>query len=238
MACGFNVSKAERAQRILSRRVTLRDDYPPLHKVAGLDVAYAKRGEDIIGIGVAVLLEYPSMKVRSCTVYLDKVCVPYIPGFLAFREMAVLGPAIAKLEKPDLVVVDGHGIAHPRRFGIASHVGVVTGLPSIGVAKRRLTGVEVEDHGKIYIVHGGEKVGVVIRRGRSRIYVSPGHRVSVDGAARLIESMTLGARRLPEPTRVADSISKIVRRAVSAGGVERAFEAASICRVYLSRSLQ
>ena len=237
MGCTFNLARAERAQRILSRRVVLRDDYPPLRRVAGLDVAYVRRGEWDLGIGVAVLLDYPSLRLRDCVAYLDRVCVPYVPGFLAFREMAVLGPALARLARPDILLVDGHGVAHPRRFGIASHVGVATGLPSIGVAKRRLVGSEVEEGGRVYIVHGGEKLGVVIARGRGKIYVSPGHRVSVEGAARLVEAMLVRGRKLPEPTRVADAISKSLRRRIAEEGPEAA-AGTSGCRVYLSRSLQ
>jgi len=238
LKCGFDVGRAERAQRILARRVVLSDDYPPLRRVAGLDVAYIRRGDTDIGVGVAVLLDYPSLRLRECSVYIAEVCVPYVPGFLAFRELAVLAPALARIGKPDLLVVDGHGVAHPRRFGIASHVGVVTGLPSIGVAKRRLAGREVEEAGKTYIVHRGERVGVVLRRGRSKIYVSPGHRVTVDTAARLAESMMVSSRKLPEPTRVADEVSKRVKQLVASQGPREAASAAQPCKVYLSRSLQ
>lgn len=216
--CSFNTARAERAQRLLARRVMLRDEFPPLKRVAGLDVSYLRTGDGEVGVGVAVLLDYPSLRPRECVVYVDRVCVPYIPGFLAFREMAVAAPALARLSGFDLVIVDGHGIAHPRRFGIASHVGVVFGKPSIGVAKRRLAGLEADDGGKTYIILGGEKVGVVIRRGRSRLYVSPGNKVSVDTAGRLVESMLKAGRRLPEPTRVADEVSKAVKHSLRGEG--------------------
>lgn len=225
-ACPFNSARAELAQRLLARRVVLRDEFPPLRRVAGLDVSYLRTVDGEVGVGVAVLLDYPSLRLKECVVYIDKVCVPYIPGFLAFREMAVAAPALARLSSFDLVIVDGHGIAHPRRFGIASHVGVVFGKPSIGVAKRRLAGIEVEDGGKTYIILDGEKVGVVIRRGRSHLYVSPGNKVSVDTAGRLVESMLKAGRRLPEPTRIADEVSKAIKRALKGGG-----EAPSWCRV-------
>ncbi len=207
----FSPSKAIRAQRFIARSVVLRDEYPPLRVVAGLDVAYKRLGGLPVGIGVAVALRYPSMKPLECIAYLGIVCIPYIPGLLAFREMAVLAPALAKLRrfiKPDLLVLDGHGIAHPRRAGIASHVGVAFNMASIGVAKKRLFGREESEGGREYLVdEEGRRIAVIIRRGKSRIYVSPGHKVSLESSAKLVRSMLVRSK-LPEPTRIADHISK------------------------------
>jgi len=129
--------------------------------------------------------------------------------------MAVLGPAmqwIMREHQPDLVVVDGHGVAHPRRAGIATHVGVVFDVPSIGVAKKRLYGKETKIGGKLYLVDkDGAPIAGIIERGRSRVYVSPGHRISVDTSLRLVKTM-LRRGRLPEPTRVADRLTKELRK--------------------------
>ncbi len=212
----FSPERAVRAQRILSSRVRVEDDFPPIRLVAGLDVAYSKIDNVTVGVGVAVLLSYPSLKLVDCVAYRAPVCVPYIPGLLAFREARVLVPALSRLIHrggADLVVVDGHGLAHPRRLGIASHIGVVFDIPSIGVAKKRLYGKTLNINGVDYLVdEHGRKLGIVLkyRRGSS-IYVSPGHRVSVDTAARLIERMILPGRKLPEPTRLADRYTKILR---------------------------
>ncbi len=177
-----------------------------------------------LGIGVAAILSYPSLNVEACYIYTRAVCIPYIPGLLAFREMAVLGPIIARLGgQVDLYVVDGHGIAHPRRFGIASHVGVVSDTPSIGVAKKRLYGKEIaEGPLRLLIGDNGEKIAAIIESGRGKeIYVSPGHRISLDSAVRLVRSMLKPGHRLPEPTRVADAISKRMRREVKRMGAAR-----------------
>jgi deoxyribonuclease V len=190
------------------------DDYGPIRRVAGLDVAYIRRGEYSLGVGVAAVLHYPSLRLEDCVIYVGPVCVPYIPGLLAFREMAVLGPILAKLGKLiDLYVADGHGIAHPRRFGIASHVGVVTDTPSIGVAKKRLYGREVrEGTRRVLVSDNGERIAAIIESGRGKaIYVSPGHRISLESAVNLVKKMMRPGGRLPEPTRIADSISKRVR---------------------------
>ncbi len=202
----------------------VRDDYGPIHRVAGLDVAYTKVEGYDLGIGVAAVLSYPSLAEEACYAYTRIVCIPYIPGLLAFREMAVLGPIIARLRNHiDLYVVDGHGIAHPRRFGIASHVGVVSNTPSIGVAKKRLYGKEIaEGPLRLLVGDNGEKIAAVIESGRGKeIYVSPGHRISLDSAVRLVKSMLKPGSRLPEPTRIADAISKRIRREVKRTGVAR-----------------
>jgi len=213
----FSPEKAAAAQLKLRQKVVLEDNYPPLRRIAGLDVAYMKVGGVEYGVGVAVALSYPSLNVEACVAYVTRVCVPYIPGLLAYREMVVLAPALLRLSRKtpiDLVVVDGHGIAHPRGLGIASHVGVTFNMPSIGVAKRRLYGREVEEQGKRLVIDDeGRPIAVIVESGRgSRIYVSPGHRVSVFTAGRIVRSMLRKGRRLPEPTRIADSITKSLRR--------------------------
>jgi len=213
----FSPERASRAQLRLRERVILNDDYPPLRHVAGLDVAYTRIGGLEYGIGVAVALSYPSLQVEGCIAYVTRVCVPYIPGLLAFREMVVLAPALLRLLRKtpiDLVLVDGHGIAHPRGLGIASHVGVVFDMPAIGVAKKRLYGKEVSVNSKrLLVAEDGSPIAVILESGRSsKIYVSPGHRVSVNSAARIVRAMLRKGRKLPEPTRIADTITKRLRR--------------------------
>ncbi len=224
----FSPQIAMEAQRLLTSKLVLEDRYGPIRYVAGLDVAYVKRGEETVGAGVAVLLSYPSLEVEDCVAYVARVCIPYIPGLLAFREMNVLAPAVLKLEsknKVDLYVVDGHGIAHPRRFGIASHVGVVMDKPSIGVAKKRLYGrEEVWKGSRVLLDEDGRILALILKSGRgSKIYVSPGHRITPFSAARLVSSMLRRGHRLPEPTRVADRISKSIRTRLKAGDMGSGF---------------
>ncbi len=182
--------------------------------VAGLDAAYKKLGSTEIGVGVAIALEWGSWRLLGCKVAATEVCVPYIPGLLAFRETLVMAPALSSLIRTvggvDLIVVDGHGLAHPRRLGIASHIGVAFDIPSIGVAKKKLVGEEIEEEGEVFIVHKGVKVGVVVRsKCGKKLYVSPGHRVGLLEAAQLVREMLLDG--LPKPTLEADRVSKAVR---------------------------
>ncbi len=214
----FDVKKAIKAQKHLSRRIILEDSFSQVRFVAGLDVSYPSWRYSTWGIGVAVALSFPRMEKVSCIAAVNRVCVPYIPGLLAFREMAVLAPAFNKLLKEvsvDLVIVDGHGIAHPRKAGIATHVGVVFDIPSIGVAKKRLTGQYVEVYGEEFLEDdNGNKIAAVLGKGSKRIFVSPGHKVSLSTSAKLVQLMRKRGK-LPEPTRIADQITKELRRRIT-----------------------
>lgn len=203
----FSPGRAMRAQRLLSTMVSTEDRPLNISRVVGVDVAYKRLSTGELGIGVAVVFGYPRLNVEECIAYIAPVCIPYIPGLLAFREMAVLGPALSRVlrGRGNLLVVDGHGISHPRRLGIASHLGVVFNTPSIGVAKKRLYGrVEVRDGRKVLVDDGGEVIAVMV----GRVYVSPGTLISPWRAAELIESFIRKGYKLPEPIRVADSVSK------------------------------
>ena len=239
MSCAytFKIKAAEKAQKLLSRRIVLKPLESEPNTIAGLDASYTIISGVEIGIGVAILVErFKGLRVSDCSVYLGKVCVPYIPGFLAFRELAVMVPAFNALRgDAELIIVDGHGISHPRRFGIASHIGVIYNLPSIGVAKRKLTGHEVEREGRTYIVLGGETVGVVIRKGSAKLYVSPGHLIDLQTAAAIIESITL--RKLPEPTYRADEVSRMVKAALRKSTILTPPSYLRTCIVKVSKNL-
>ncbi len=211
----FNPSKASRAQELLSKLVKVEDDYGVIERVGGLDVSYFKDGS--LGLGVLVVLKYPELSAVKCFYAVKRACIPYIPGLLAFREMEILTPLLSKAladERVDLLVVDGHGIAHPRKAGIASHIGLAFNKPSIGVAKRILAGKEEPVGARRLIIYKGEIVGGVLEAGDWKIYVSPGHRISVETALKLVATMIKKNEKMPEPTRLADSISRKLRDTV------------------------
>jgi len=206
-----DVAKARRLQTELAARVKLEDDYPPLHRVAGVDVGFEEAGT--VTRAAAVLLDAATLAPLAEVVARQPTRMPYIPGLLSFRELPAVLQALSELpETPDLVFVDGQGIAHPRRLGIAAHLGVVTDLPTIGVAKSILVGVheEVGPHrgDRQPLEHKGEIIGCVLRsKDRIRpLIVSPGHRVSMATAPELV--LAFGTKyRLPEPTRLADRLA-------------------------------
>lgn len=189
------------------------DRFDALVTVAGIDVAYGRRGGP--ARAAVVVLDRMTLALREQATVTVPVAFPYIPGLLSFREMPPALEALARLRRqPDLLVVDGHGLAHPRRFGIACHLGVHLNCPSIGVAKSRLVGTHDEPGprrgDRVPLVDGaGATIGCVLRT-RDRVtpvFVSIGHRVCLETAVALVLAMTT-RYRLPEPTRLADRLSR------------------------------
>lgn len=202
----FSLERARRIQMELSKRVIRHDQMnTPIRYVAGVDIAYAGG----YSIGAVAVLSYEGLRPIEVKLSAVKTVFPYIPTLLSFREMAPASSAIKRLKvKPDIFLVDGQGIAHPYRLGFASHLGVALDAPTIGVAKRILCGAMMEPLGGDGlwrpIVHEGEVVGgaVYTKRGAKPIYVSIGHRVSLDTAIRIVLACTRD-HRIPEPLRIA-----------------------------------
>jgi deoxyribonuclease V len=182
--------------------------------VVGVDVAYDDE-RDVV-VAAAVALDAETLAVVARTTAVGRVSFPYVPGLLAFRELPTVLAALDRLATPpDLVVCDGYGLAHPRRFGLASHLGVLTGLPVIGVAKNPFTfHYEPPDPRRgatSPLLDGDEEVGRALRTQNSvkPVFVSVGHRVSLDNAC--AHTLRLTPRyRLPETTRAADSLCRQV----------------------------
>ena len=208
-----DVAALRAVQADLAQRVVLRDDFArPLRPIAGFDVGFEDDGATTRA--AAVLLDADTLEVIDQQVARLPTRMPYIPGFLSFRELPALLEALAMLQAaPDLAFIDGHGIAHPRRLGIAAHFGVDTGLPSIGVAKKILTGEARmalhEMRGAFTPLRSGkEQIGWLLRSkpGCLPLIVSPGHRVAMPSAPELVMRY-VGKYRLPEPTRLADRLA-------------------------------
>ena len=200
-------------QSELARQVVLRDGYAkPLRTIAGFDVGFEDDGATTRA--ATVLLDADTLAVLDQQVARLPTRMPYIPGLLSFRELPALLAALELLPTaPDLAFVDGHGIAHPSRLGIAAHFGVATGLPSIGVAKKILVGEARlalhEMRGAFTpLRHGPEQIGWLLRSkpGCLPLVVSPGHKVAMASAAELVMRF-VGRYRLPEPTRLADRLA-------------------------------
>ncbi len=206
-----NVAKARALQTELAAKVRLVDDHPPLRLIAGVDVGFEEGGA--VTRAAAVLLDAVTLAPLAEVIARQPTRMPYIPGLLSFRELPALLEALQQLPAtPDLVFVDGQGIAHPRRLGIAAHLGVVTDLPTIGVAKSILIGVH-EDVGmlrgdRVPLHYKGDVIGCVLRsKNKVRpLIISPGHRVSMEAAPDLVLACCT-TYRLPEPTRLADRLA-------------------------------
>jgi deoxyribonuclease V len=213
------VEDAERVQAELAALVDVPEaPVPPPLTVAGLDVSY-EVGSDRV-VAAAVLVDAADGRVVEEALVEGRAEFPYVPGLLAFREVPLLLRVLDRLTTaPDLLLCDGQGIAHPRRCGLACHLGVLTGLPAVGCAKNHLTGRHAEPGprrgDRAPLVEDGAVLGHALRTqdGVRPVYVSPGHRVGVDQATDLVLALS-PSYRLPDPVRRADHVS---RRALRTG---------------------
>ena len=236
-------SEARKIQEELRSHWKSTDSFGKIRTVAGLDASFVLTGSQALkkpasrwnrlreanrAIGCVVMYRFPEMEEVERTYAILPLDFPYVPGLLSFREIPVLLAALRKLrDTPDLLFCDAQGYAHPRRLGLASHLGVVLNLPSIGCAKSLLIGT----HGAppqragswtplVDEKAGGERIGAVLRTrtGVKPIYVSQGHRVSLETSIRLTIAVTDGYR-IPRPTRDADHFAGEIKRNIVAGQV-------------------
>ena len=199
--------EARALQRDLSGLVSRRNDIAEPRLIAGIDARY--RGSKGVATGAVVVLSYPDLKLLEVKACRSEPVFPYIPGLLSFRECPVILDACRRVRlSPDLVFVDGQGLAHPRRMGLACHIGLLLDRPTIGCAKSRLCG-EYEEPGQELgswadLTDNGEVVGAVLRtKARTRpVYVSIGNKVDLPSAIRWSLASCKGYR-LPEPVRLA-----------------------------------
>lgn len=201
------LARAREIQEALRERVVREDAFGPLRRLAATDVSY-DRGSPVLWAAVVVVDADTGERLEVGRAR-DVARFPYVPGFLSFREIPPLLRAFECLrEAPDLVLVDGQGLAHPRRFGLASHLGVLLDLPSVGCAKSRLVGTHREPGPRrgahVRLLDAGETVGEVVRTrdGVAPVYVSIGHRVGLASARRLVLRFA-SRHRLPEALREA-----------------------------------
>ncbi len=211
-----DLAAAKRAQGEMAERVETTDRLPPITLLGGADVS-ASRFDPTRRVWAAlVTLDATTLAIDESATEARTARFPYIPGYLAFRESPALVAAWGKLaRKPELLFVDGQGIAHPRRMGIASHLGVLLDVPTIGVAKSRLVGDIVDDR----VMLRGEAVAalVTLRPRANPLHISPGHRISLETALEWVRRVATG-HRLPAPTRAAHLAAGALRREALAGG--------------------
>lgn len=213
ISVNLDIQALKQEQLARAAEVVREDDIevmPPRY-IGGADVGFEQEGE--VTRAALVVLTYPSLRLIEYRVARIATSMPYIPGYLSFREFPALMAAWQQLEqRPDLLMVDGQGIAHPRRLGVASHFGLLVDVPTLGVAKKRLCGtyqpLADEPGARQPLWDKGEQIGWVLRS-KSRcnpLFISSGHRISHATALDLVERCLKGYR-LPEPTRWADAVA-------------------------------
>jgi deoxyribonuclease V len=220
-AWNVTVDQARAIQRELAPRVDLADGLLPgaLRRVAGVDNGYVKGEVGFTGYAAAIAFTFPDLSQSETVIAEQPVEFPYVPGFLTFREGPAMLDALARLvDEPDVILVDGHGIAHPRRFGIASHLGVVLDHPTIGCAKSILVGRYEEPADEFGahtpLVDRGEVVGAAVRTrlGHAPLFVSPGHKIGVETAVTIVLACCRDGGYLPIPTQAAhDAVTEHTR---------------------------
>lgn len=218
MEVHFDVSRAIKAQNELKSKIRIEPYKGPLRLIGGADVSFNKYSP-LFYAGI-VVLDFQTMEVVDRASAIMEVTVPYVPGLLSFREIPPLLKAWSHLKtKPDVMMFDGQGIAHPRRLGIASHAGLLFDIPSIGCAKSLLTGVfdEPEEtagsQSELHDKKTKEPIGVVLRTKNkvNPVFVSPGHKMDLDSAVQITEAC-VRKHRIPEPTRQAHLFVNEVRK--------------------------
>jgi deoxyribonuclease V len=204
--------QAVRIQENLRHRIILKRTFSRVRAIGGGDVSYQKEGDFLFG--AMVVLSFPQMETLDVATARGRISFPYLPGLLAFREGPILIKAFQSLRiRPDILIFDGQGIAHPRGMGLATHLGIWFNLPSIGCAKTPLLGESViprPSKGCFGLIQrDGEEVGVVLRtKDKVRpVFVSPGHRIDLPTSIRLVLESCQGFR-IPEPLRRAHYFSR------------------------------
>jgi deoxyribonuclease V len=203
----LTTSEAREMQLRLAAEVNRTDELTSPRFIAGVDISVDRVRDE--ARGAVVVLSYPELKVVETRVVEGKVDFPYVPGLLSFREAPLTLAAFERLDiAPDLILFDGQGIAHPRRLGLASHLGLFLDAPTIGCAKSRLCGTHqipgLEPGSYAELVDGDEIIGAALRTkaGVKPVYVSIGHKISLESALYWVMRCCRGYR-LPEPTRLA-----------------------------------
>ena len=215
----WNLSPKEaiELQKQLAFEVIREDRFAePIKTVAGIDLGYDVKTDT--SRAAVVVLNFPDLQLIEKSEAILPIQFPYVPGLLSFRETPVAIKALEKLENaPDLILCDGQGVAHPRRFGIACHIGIIADVPTIGVAKSILVG-KFESLGEqrgstAPLIHRGEQIGVALRtKDKTQpVYVSIGHRISLETAVNYVLKCTPNYR-LPETTRLADKMASYRKR--------------------------
>lgn len=199
-------------QQELRSRVLMEDDFGVVQTVAGVDVGFEE--EDRVACAAIAVLRFPDLTLQESVIIRRPTTFPYVPGLLAFREVPVVMEALAELKtRPALLLCDGNGYIHPRRCGFACHLGIVSGLPSIGVAKTPYLGEHeplAEQRGVWQLIRdNGEVIGAIVRTQSNikPVYVSVGHRISLKSTIDFVLKCS-PKYRLPETTRQADQLSK------------------------------
>jgi deoxyribonuclease V len=207
-----SVDEAKQIQQRLSERVVAKDDFNRIEKIAGVGVVFSRKQEEVL-VG-CVSLSFPQLEIEETAFRKQRVSFPYIPGLFAFSAGPAILSAIKKMQRPDLIMFPGRGIAHPRGLGLASHLGVLIDLPTVACSKTPLWRDYPEPaskKGSHLFIEGEDKnlVGGAVRtrEGKKPVFVTPGHKISVQPAVKIVLQCS-PEYRMPEPLRQAHMLAR------------------------------
>jgi len=216
----MNIRDLKKEQIKLAKKVVVKDDFDELNYIGGCDQAYT----DSKVISCVVILDYKTLEVVERKYAVADAPIQYIPGFLSYRDSPAVVEAMSKIEqKPDVLMVDANGILHPLRIGMASHLGILLDMPTIGVAKKLQLGEEKD--GKV-VVEGETRAAIMKTKEHAKpIYVSPGHRISLKTALEVVKKCMVEKHKLPEPLHEAHKYSNKVKAILGGGDDKKDMEA-------------
>lgn len=204
----YDIKKLKKEQYKLSERVELKDSFSKIKYIAGAEV----RGDEKQLYCSIVVLDMKNLELLESASVSASTHLPYIPGYLGFREGPAIVEAFNKLRtKPELLIIKGHGILHPRKLGLASHVGLLLDIPTIGVTNRLLVG-EVSS-GKVYVAKDFRGFELITKEHAKPIYVSPGHKITLGTSLKIIKDCLKG-HKLPEPLQIAHRVLNKMKKEI------------------------
>ena len=207
--------KLKEEQSKLAKKTITKDNFDKLDTIGGVDQAY--HGEKVIS--AIVVCDDRTNTILEKVYAIADAKIPYVPGFLSYREGPAIGAAYSKLEnKPDILIFDGNGILHPLRCGIATHMGVLLNQPSIGVAKELLLGEQ--KNGKIIVEKETRAVELITREKSKPVYISPGHKVSLKTSVEIVKKLLVFPHKLPEPLHLAHKYANEIRAKILSGEIK------------------
>ena len=211
----IDFKKLKEEQAKLAKKAVLKDDFEKIEVVGGVDQSYFETKV----ISAIVLCDYKTNEVREKVYAVSDAKIPYVPGFLSYREGPAIGAAFSKLEnKPDILIFDGNGILHPMRCGIATHMGVLLNQPSFGVAKELLLGEQ--KNGKIFVENEIRGEEIVTREKSKPVFVSSGHKVSLKTSVEIVKKLSVFPHKLPEPLHLAHKYATEIRTKIMTGEIK------------------
>jgi len=204
----FKKEKLKKEQLKLAKKISIKDDFNNIQLIAGIDKSFIKNNKIITSI---VIFDIENKKIIEKKHIIKELDIPYLPNYLAYREMPGILECYETLEnKPDLLIIGANGILHPRLIGMASHIGLILDIPSIGITNKKLCG-EIKEN-KVYLNDKVIGSTIITKEHANPLFVSPGHKITLRTSIKFVKELTRLPHKLPEPLHLAHRLSKKIKK--------------------------